>query len=343
MDKRASLPLSQNLARLKQPVSYKKKASSLHRSMHDPSHLNMLGSTPLMESLDLPEPPVIDNHKGHSPHSKKLLSPRSQSAIEKPRSFSPQLTQRQWLPRRNKGTVAATSTPPPSPQMFSKNGSGRLMDSLNLDQPSNLPTRSGNMSIRSNESANNSDTMGSPDTTSEMDFDDTFDATSLKSDPGDVAPPAPSSIPSSSSTHFLSPTHSSSVPSSTKSATMSSTRDNVSQMERRFLNFAEPLTDRLFSSDRRSSKRTAPSHAGHRGAKRLDSNKAPLTISSPKGPLHKVHQAPGMKNAKGVFLLQYTGGEGAKEGYYRQVTVDVSLAIKPTLVFYDFSVATMKG
>ena len=313
IDKSASL--SQNTARYKHPVV--KKSASLHRSMHDPSQFS---TSPLMESLDLPQP-LASEPKPSPSQAKKFSTMRNHSPVEKQASFSPQSSRRQWKPWRSKATAMAHSTPPSSPQTSIKSISGRLMDSLNLDQPQNVPKQP-------SDSARNS--IVSPDTTSELDFDATTfsDAASLKSEPGDIHPSP------SHSTLVNSPSHSASSSSVSKSATISAIRDSAAIKD------FTGLTDKMFT---RVSRKATPVQVGQR-TRRTDSAKAALAISAPKGPLHKaVRRPPKVKPVKGVFLLQYTGGEGSKEGYYRQVTVDVSLTIKPTLIFYNFSVATIKG
>ena len=312
-DKSGSLS---NTNRSKQPAV--KKSASLHRSMHDPSQFS---TSPLMESLDLPQPIASEQP---SSQAKKLPGVQNHSPVENQASYSPRSSQRQWKPWRGKMTVVAhSSTPPSSPQTSIKNGgrSGRLMDSLNLDQPQNMPKQP-------SDSARNS--IVSPDTTSELDFETTTfsDAVSLKSEPGDFHPSP------SHSAQISSPSHSTSSSNVTKSATIAGFRDSAALKD---------LTDRFTDKFSRVSRKVNTAQASQR-TRRTDSGKATLAISSPKGPLHKaVRRPPKSKTAKGSFLLQYTGGEGSKEGYYRSVTVDVSLTVKPTLIFYNFSVATIKG
>ena len=52
---------------------------------------------------------------------------------------------------------------------------------------------------------------------------------------------------------------------------------------------------------------------------------------------------PKTKRTKAVFLLQYTGGLGASEGYYRELMLEVNVIIKPSLIFDEFGVTAVKG
>lgn len=66
-------------------------------------------------------------------------------------------------------------------------------------------------------------------------------------------------------------------------------------------------------------------------------------ISLPTTALKVRRQPPKKKKVVTTFLLQYTGGEGSKEGYYREVTVEMSNTIGPSLVFDEFSISAVKG
>ena len=57
----------------------------------------------------------------------------------------------------------------------------------------------------------------------------------------------------------------------------------------------------------------------------------------------KLRPRPGKKLVKTVFLMQYTGGEGAKEGYYREVSLELLCVVKPTLIFDEFVITSIKG
>ena len=57
----------------------------------------------------------------------------------------------------------------------------------------------------------------------------------------------------------------------------------------------------------------------------------------------KLRHRPGKKIVKTVFMMKYTGGEGAKEGYYREVTMELSSVVKPTLIFDEFVITSIKG
>lgn len=315
----------------------KKKHSSLYHTTSNPK--NPATASPLMESLDLPKSPLYDpsspSRQQNTTPSKKvdLGKAQSPSYFTEKGCSSPQSSRRLWFPRRNKLPNIFTSTSPTSPKLISRSSGGRLMESLNLEQP-----LSRSLSNRSGESTRNS-IGNSPDTNSEMDFETTFsDVGSIKSEYGDSDPtgPPPSSPISSQKS---SPTH---QPASTRLTTASSTRESQTTRDRRLYGLMEALsTDKKLSLAGRAAKRLTTQ--SHQRTKLSESSKAPLTISSPKGVTKAMRRPPGKKAAKGVFLLRYTGGEGAKEGYYREVTVDLPLTIKPTLIFNAFYVKTVKG
>ena len=67
-------------------------------------------------------------------------------------------------------------------------------------------------------------------------------------------------------------------------------------------------------------------------------------ISLPTGPLHKDRpRPPSRKRLDGKFTLEYSGGAGQVEGYYRTVHLTVAIVIKPSLLFDHFTVATVNG
>lgn len=79
-------------------------------------------------------------------------------------------------------------------------------------------------------------------------------------------------------------------------------------------------------------------------------SKVAQSIKGPSFPLishptkaEKLRPRPGKKLVKTVFLMQYTGGEGAKEGYYREVSLELLCVVKPTLIFDEFVVTSIKG
>ena len=208
----------------------------------------------------------------------------------------------------------------------------RLMDSLNLEFPLASDLKgSSNKSGKSRDSALSDSTT---DTTSDtVDFDSlSGDRVSITSDPGVVL-----NMQGRGSTSPL----------FVKSATMSTSSKEKKQ-----------LTASRNNSIKRSGKQSS------------SLRKKPLTIqqSLPPGSMpaskplvsgllqHASKLAP-LFTPKGVpldnvpqkrsvslsFLLQYTGGEGAKEGYYREVTEDLSVTIQPALYLFDFSVVPVKG
>lgn len=65
-----------------------------------------------------------------------------------------------------------------------------------------------------------------------------------------------------------------------------------------------------------------------------------MNISLPKGPLYKeVVQSPKKSRVIGEFRFQYSGGEGAVEGYYREAEASVSVEVRPCLLFEQFDIS----
>lgn len=65
-----------------------------------------------------------------------------------------------------------------------------------------------------------------------------------------------------------------------------------------------------------------------------------MNISLPTGPLYKeVVQSPKKSKVIGKFRFQYTGGEGAAEGYYREAEASVSVEVRPCLLFEQFDIS----
>lgn len=64
-------------------------------------------------------------------------------------------------------------------------------------------------------------------------------------------------------------------------------------------------------------------------------------ISLPKGPLYKeVLHSPKRVKVVGEFLFEYSGGQGAAEGYYRETEANVSVLVRPCLLFEQFDVSS---
>ncbi len=234
----------------------------------------------------------------------------------------------------NLGGGDATPTPPTKPQSppICIPDDRRLMDSLNLEFPLASDLKgSSNKSGKSRDSALSDSTT---DTTSDtVDFDSlSGDRVSITSDPGVVL-----NIQGRTSTSPL----------FVKSATMS-----VNSKEKKQL--VPSRNNSIIKSGKQSSSLRKKPLAIQQslppgsmpvgkplvsGLLQHTSKLAPLF--TPKGiPLNNVPQK---KAVSLSFLLQYTGGEGAKEGYYREVTEDLSVTIQPALYLFDFSVVPVKG
>lgn len=93
----------------------------------------------------------------------------------------------------------------------------------------------------------------------------------------------------------------------------------------------EPLTGKNTSSlPRTINRRSTPITKGN--------------ISLPTGPLRRaVPHPPQRKQVYGQFVLEYSGGEGGAEGYYREVTTKVTVNVKPSLIFGQFEVKVVEG
>lgn len=79
------------------------------------------------------------------------------------------------------------------------------------------------------------------------------------------------------------------------------------------------------------------------GRSNLKSGRAPinkLNISLPTGPLYKeVVQSPKRAKVVGEFRFEYSGGEGAGEGYYRETEATVAVNVSPCLLFEQFDIS----
>ena len=66
------------------------------------------------------------------------------------------------------------------------------------------------------------------------------------------------------------------------------------------------------------------------------------SISSPVGPVYKCETPERKmvlrKEVKGTFVVEYSGGVGEKEGYYREAVVDFTAHVKPSVKFETFDV-----
>ncbi len=92
----------------------------------------------------------------------------------------------------------------------------------------------------------------------------------------------------------------------------------------------------------------APPLARGVGTRAGGSNKkGPLSkfdISHPTGPLYKaVPRPPTRKKIEATVALQYSGGEGGRAGYYREVTTTVTLTVRPSVIFHQVEVKPAPG
>ena len=66
------------------------------------------------------------------------------------------------------------------------------------------------------------------------------------------------------------------------------------------------------------------------------------SISSPMGPVYRCETPERKvvlrKEIKGTFVVEYSGGVGEKEGYYREAVIDFTANVKPSVKFETFDV-----
>lgn len=65
---------------------------------------------------------------------------------------------------------------------------------------------------------------------------------------------------------------------------------------------------------------------------------AKMNISLPKGPLYK--ESPKKVKVVGEFVFEYSGGEGEGLGYYREAEANVSVVVRPCLLFEKFDISS---
>ena len=250
----------------------------------------------------------------------KEITNQLHKKLDSPHRHSPSLI------LRNKKMAAQKTT--------TTTGDNSLVDSLNLETK-NMPPQAPSSSDKdhasivrdhahvspspqslstSNERPRHSGDQWSvrSDTNSDIiDFDGlSSDRTSIKSDPGIDILPLPSK---GSGAMTLSPASSSSF----KLSTLMKKRPVVGQASLPFVTVPSKVTQPV----------KGPSF--------------PLISHPTKA--EKLRPRPGKKLVKTVFLMQYTGGEGAKEGYYREVSLELSCVVKPTLIFDEFVITSIKG
>ena len=315
------------------PQRLKRFRGSFNRQ-NDKHEITKANKSNLLESLDLPSVPPVrsralgrfnENHVEPLDENSELQirhdsssSPRSSKILKRLANTKPPHTVQELA----KHTIS--SSPIEIPDV-------RLMDSLNLEQPQSESLNAKKMAdIHLSPTSIESEVVS--DTTSDIvNFDNmsTADRVSIKSDPGGA----------------LSDTISSSPPPTIKSST--SSFFSLKDFKQSFL---ESQQDKKHSSLKGLSKKkrvelqsSLPVSTKPVTIRQQTHKIPPVVISQPTGAQKMRRTPPGKKTIKVSFLMQYTGGEGAKEGYYREVPVDVTATVKPTLVFDDFSVSPVKG
>ncbi len=199
----------------------------------------------------------------------------------------------------------------------------RLVDSLNLEYPLAHDLR-----VVNKDSGNRDSTLSdnTTDTTSDnVDFDTlSGDCVSISSDPG--------SLLTTSGKNGATPTIK-------KSST-------ISMSQKRIIignddNVKRSATGRSSYTTRRK-KPLIPVNSlpmGNATSKPMFSPGLPVLLSPERSSKTSLQE----KQIIMDLLLQYTGGEGAKEGYYREVSMDLHVSVRPALYFFDFSVIPVKG
>ena len=208
---------------------------------------------------------------------------------------------------------------------------GRFMDSLNLEFPLASDLSISDKNSKSRDSALSDSTT---DTVSDtVDFDQVSgDRVSITSDPGVLL---------NAQAKYGTP------PAFIKSSTVS-----LNQKEKKSLMLlgGEDLLKKPIKHH--SSLRRKPLAALHSLPGGSTGLRSPLSgvLQSPPGLLpmlssNEISRKTNLlkKNVTLSFLLQYTGGDGAKEGYYREVAEDLNVSVLPVLYFFNFSVFPVKG
>jgi len=224
------------------------------------------------------------------------------------------------------------------------------MESLDLEYPTQLPGRRESHTfptVLPTQTAKQSKVMrrsirrSAHKNSGEFSYDDLFDdldkRASIRSDPGDVPIPSrhrPTRKPFASDTKSI-PIHKSesvavgmaSMPSEGAAGSLSQGEQRMSKLEA--------------DSGKNSSVKHFP--ASRVGSVKPSSKKAGAitkgNISLPKGPLYKaVPRPPTRKKVVGQFVVEYSGGDGETEGYYRETIVNITVYVKPSIIFEKFEV-----
>ena len=334
-------------------LSIKRNSSSLYRQKRSSQPVSPPTHSPLMESLDLSEPPKLSGGASSSraqqwamrgqmlghPTSERHHQPVQQSPLHQlirspgtgTNNSSPRSSGRKKLLEIFKQTFPTSPSHALTQQTTSHSPDVRLVDSLNLELASSsndgLVSRS-----EQNPSPAKHAVFSRSGSAGEMELDKlSCDKMSLKSDPG--------TIPSSESYPVLGspspPTLPTYTPKQLSNSMPVGDSSPVANQDRRV------LTDKSGTSRNLRSKRSGPTTISRHRA--VDGVRSIPLISPPTGPVVKaVRRPPERKLIKSTFLVQYTGGQGSKEGYYREVTMEIAMTVRPTLVFDAFYVSIVK-
>ena len=321
------------------PQRLKRFRGSFNRQ-DDKHGITKVNKSDLLESLDLPSVPPVrsrtletfnENHVEPLDENSELQirhnsssSPRSSKILKRLAGTKPPHSVQELV----KHTIS--STPIEIPDV-------RLVDSLNLEPPLSASLNAKKMAdihLSPDIPASIENEVVSDTTSDIVDFDNmyTADRVSIKSDPGGALSDTRSSSPTPSS------------------PTIKSSTSSFFSLKDFKQTFLESNLDKKHSSLKGSlrKRRVEPQSSLPTSTKPVTLKQQihkipPVVISQPTGAQKMRRAPPGKKTIKVSFLMQYTGGEGAKEGYYREVPVDVTATVKPTLVFDDFSVSAVKG
>ena len=314
---------------LSSPIRLMRREGSLRRdgSLRHSAQKKKEIKSELLESLDLQQrgsslpphlPPVAPPiHKGGGSNEGLKEGGVAGGGVE----GKDQLKKRFDFTHRSPSLIRRNKKPDP------KTNSKNLMDSLNLETQkvsSQIDHTSRYVSHTPKEAVDHTPNPLVEDQWSvrseiDVDFDGSIgDRTSIKSDPGiDILPVPFTGGPSSLSNSPRGVSTTPSGPSSFKLATLMKKRPAGPQ---------------------------ASLPVGASTAKVVQTTRGPVMpfISHPTK-AEKLRHRPGKKSVKTVFMMKYSGGEGAKEGYYREVTLELSSVVKPTLIFDEFVVTSTKG
>jgi hypothetical protein len=313
-------------------------AGSLRRSNAKQSNSRQTTSDgSLLESLDLHQPGNPHNNsqfrsqtlQPEGTPTRKIVESRQSPASKLIRYLEKQITPSGVIP-------PAVPSQTPSAQICETD----FIDSLNLEHPlaetTSMSKRPSSTVTRSSMQSDNWDSIS--ENIAEFDSHSN-DRLSLKSDPGTTEDGGGSN----KSDSLLLP----SVKSS--SLQMSPSLNTIKSSTFTPTSNASSSSSGFMSRSTTKKKRVGPQSSvpiypkGYPGPSKESKSFTSPFISPPTGAQKIRPQPPSRKTIKSLFCLQYTGGEGAKEGYYRELNIDLVNTIRPTLVFDDFSISAIKG